>query len=67
MASETLSRTNLLELPMLALIIFIALFAFVVARVLMRGKRDPEYVALAHLPLEEDANTSSSKETGHED
>ncbi|MFO0750996.1 MAG: hypothetical protein U1F43_35780 [Myxococcota bacterium] len=59
---------------MLAFLIFLATFIFVVARVLLRGKRDTEYVAMAQLPLQEDEDTTvafprttnSPKEPGHE-
>ncbi|MCC6619812.1 MAG: hypothetical protein IT385_01075 [Deltaproteobacteria bacterium] len=61
MLRETLSQTDLLELPIFAFLVFLATFLFVVVRVLMRGKDDPRFVEMAALPLQDDALAGASK------
>lgn len=60
MLKETLSQTNLVELPLFAFILFAVTFLFVVVRVLLRGRKDPRYAALERLPLEDDVPPSLS-------
>lgn len=55
MLRETLSQTDLLELPIFAFLVFLTTFLFVVVRVLMRGRNDPRFVEMAALPLQDDA------------
>jgi|GEM_PF-3154690 len=64
MMRETLSQTNLLELPMLAFFIFLTVFVIVVARVLLRGRKDPAYAAMEQLPLAADADISQATRPG---
>lgn len=56
MLKETLSQTDLLELPMFAFVFFMLVFALIVVRVLLRGRKDPHYETLAALPLIDDAD-----------
>ena len=60
MLKETLSQTNLIELPLFAFILFALTFLFVVGRVLVRGRHDAQYAALERLPLEDDVPPSLS-------
>lgn len=62
MLRETLSQTELLELPIFAFLVFLATFLFVVVRVLVRGKADAGYMALAALPLEPDDRPSGEED-----
>jgi hypothetical protein len=57
MLSETLSQTNVINYPLFALILFVAVFAVVVVRVLMRGSKDPRMEAMRQLPLAADDTT----------
>ncbi len=59
MLKETLSQTDLVELPMFTFILFMVVFTFVVVRVLVRGRHDQQYVALAALPLNDDAGVET--------
>lgn len=58
MLRETLSQTDMLDLPIIAFVIFMVTFAIVVVRVLMRGKSDQRYSELERLPLAADASTN---------
>lgn len=61
MMRETLSQTDLLELPLLAFFFFLVTFTFVVARVIARGRKDSRYAALECLPLAADADIRSAQ------
>lgn len=54
MFHEALSKTNLTDLPIVALLLFFAIFAVISVRVLLRGKDDPTTQHLASLPLDDD-------------
>ena len=58
MLRETLSQTDMLDLPIIAFVIFMVTFAIVVVRVLVRGKSDARFAALERLPLAADASTN---------
>jgi len=55
MLRETLSQTDILELPIFAFLVFFATFVFVVVRVFVRGKHDSRFAEAAALPLADDA------------
>jgi cbb3-type cytochrome oxidase subunit 3 len=54
MLKETLSQTDVINYPLFALILFVAVFAFVVVRVLMSGRKDGRMEAMSRLPLDDD-------------
>jgi len=54
MFHEALSKTNLTDLPILALFLFFGIFVVISIRVLLRRKDDPTMEHLASLPLEDD-------------
>ncbi len=54
MLKETLSQTDLLELPMFAFLFVLLVFTVIVARVMLRGRKDQHYTELANLPLHDD-------------
>ncbi len=58
MFHEALSRTNLTDLPIVALFVFFGIFAIVSLRVLLRPKNDPTMEHLAALPLDDDVTPS---------
>ncbi len=60
--AEALSQTDVIDLPLLALIIFLVVFAIVVVRAWRAGKDNPKHEYLASLPLFDDEvpTTSSS-------
>jgi hypothetical protein len=66
MLRETLSRTDVIDLPLVAFVIFFVTFVIVVVRVLIRGKADPRYAALERLPLAADVTTANPPEDSRE-
>lgn len=54
MLSETLSQTKITNFPLLALIIFMTVFAFVVFRVVRSGRKNDRNDAMSRLPLADD-------------
>jgi cbb3-type cytochrome oxidase subunit 3 len=54
MHKDLLAQSPLLILPLAALLIFFAVFVFVVFRTM--AKRPPEYASAAALPLEEEGS-----------
>ncbi len=54
MLSQTLSHTDLLSLPVVALALFMGIFAIVVFRVWRRGADSPVDAYAAGLPLQDD-------------
>jgi hypothetical protein len=54
MLSETLSQTDVIHFPLMALILFVGVFLVVVVRVLMRNATDPDLESMRHLPLADD-------------
>jgi hypothetical protein len=54
MHKDLLAQSPLLVLPLAALLIFFAVFVFVVCRTMLR--RPPEYASAAALPLEEEGS-----------
>ena len=61
MMRETLSQTDLLELPLIAFFFFLATFTIVVARVIARGRKDSRYAALECLPLAADTDIARAQ------
>ncbi|MCB9729061.1 MAG: hypothetical protein H6744_06975 [Deltaproteobacteria bacterium] len=55
MLSQSLSHTQLLSLPILAMLLFAGIFTTVVVVAWLRGRHDPEHQRLAALPLADDA------------
>ncbi|MEZ4268142.1 MAG: hypothetical protein R3F39_17390 [Myxococcota bacterium] len=64
MLSQTLSHTELLSLPIFAMLVFAAIFTTVVVRSWLAGQRDPEHARMAALPLADDASDAFG---GHDD
>lgn len=60
MMKETLSSTALLDLPLFAFILFMAVFVFVVLRVFLKRRNDPLMTSLAAMPLEDDEGTATT-------
>jgi cbb3-type cytochrome oxidase subunit 3 len=58
MYKEFYSGHELLGFPLFALFFFLAVFTFVVVRV-MRKRHAPHYDAIAHLPLADDLEVSA--------
>jgi hypothetical protein len=56
MLRQFLANTDLYDLPLLAMGIFLAIFAVVVIRICQRS-RAPEYRRMASLPLENDSQS----------
>lgn len=54
MLSETLSQTDILELPLFAFLLFLVLFVVLTTRILLTKKHDPALTAAAALPLAND-------------
>jgi len=54
MLSETLSKTDVLNYPLFALIVFMAVFAIVVIRVMTSGRKNDRMDAMSQLPLADD-------------
>lgn len=59
MLRETLSQTDMIDLPVIAFVIFMVTFVIVVVRVLVRGKSDARFAALERLPLAADASPTT--------
>ena len=57
MLRDTLSQTDLLELPLFAFFLFLTLFVVITVRVMRRKKNDPVMVATAALPLANDTES----------
>lgn len=60
MLRQFLGDIALLDLPLIALGIFLAIFATVLIRVCQRA-RAPEYRRMAALPLDDDSQTGGSQ------
>jgi hypothetical protein len=54
MLKETLSQTDVIDYPLFALILFVTVFALVVVRVLLSGRRSGRMEAMSRLPLADD-------------
>ncbi len=58
MLREFLSHISLTDLPVVAMVMFLAMFLAVLVRVSQRARR-PEYQRMSNLPLQDDANERS--------
>ena len=67
MLSQTLSHTDIVLLPVLALVVFATVFLAVVIRAWRRGPEHPADVAAARLPLDDDAPTCCQTDDGGSD
>lgn len=54
---ELFTGGSLFDLPLIAMVLFLAIFVTVVLRVLQRSRR-PEYDRMASLPLDDDTHAS---------
>ena len=54
MLSDTLSQTKITNFPLLALIIFMTVFALVIIRVVRSGRKNDRNDAMSQLPLADD-------------
>lgn len=54
---ELFTGGSLFDLPLIAMVLFLAIFVTVVLRVLQRSRR-PEYDRMASLPLDDDTNAT---------
>ena len=59
MLREFLSHISLTDLPVFAMVLFLAMFLAVLLRVSQRA-RHPEYQRMSTLPLQDDANERST-------
>ena len=46
-----MQHNTIVDLPIIALFLFIAIFLLVVARIWLKGKNDPTHAHMAQLPL----------------
>lgn len=56
MYKEIMTHNSVVDLPLIALILFCCVFAAVVIRVWLKGGSDPEHRYLERLPLEDDVD-----------
>ena len=57
--------SDLLHLPLLALVLFLGIFVGVVAWVYVVRRRDPRFDELAHMPLQDDEPASCGDGARH--
>ncbi|MGM0576079.1 MAG: CcoQ/FixQ family Cbb3-type cytochrome c oxidase assembly chaperone [Myxococcota bacterium] len=63
MFKDILADTDYVNLPLVALILFMVVFVAVIVVIWRRGKHHPKHEHLKHLPLEDDTASPDEEDT----